>query len=145
MDSKHNNGIRWWPRRYEDDAEIAADEFKKVEAELKKKAPKDFAKVIKDHKDPAFTEEERKRYETARDHARQLTDATPRYRPVAYSISDVVPPQVSAIADTYVLAVGELASKAQKVEPGFPECIAGSGDPAKIPFAGGSSGRRGAL
>jgi len=42
-------------------------------------------------------------------------------------------------------AGGELASNAEKVEPGFPECIAGNGDPAKIPFAGGSSGRRGAL
>jgi hypothetical protein len=145
IESEHPKLMKQLARRYEDDAEIAADEFKKVEAELKKKAPKDFAKVIKDHKDPAFTEEERKRYETARDHARQLTDAAPRYRPVAYSISDVVPPQVSAIADTYVLAGGELASKAEKVEPGFPECITGNGDPAKIPFAGGSSGRREAL
>jgi hypothetical protein len=31
------------------------------------------------------------------------------------------------------------------VEPGFPQAVAGSSEPAKIPFAGGSSGRRTAL
>ena len=64
---------------------------------------------------------------------------------MAYSVSDVTPPQVPALADTYVLAGGELANKGEKVEPGFLQAVAGNADPAKIPFAGGSSGRRTAL
>ncbi len=145
LESEHPKLMKQLARRYEDEAEAASDELKKLETELKKKAPKDFAKIIKDHKDTTFTEDERKQYEAVRDHARQLTDAAPRYRPVAYSVSDVVPPQVSAIADTYVLAGGELASKGEKVDPGFPQCVTGDSNAAKIPFAGGSSGRRTAL
>ena len=137
--------MRRLAREYEDEAEVAAEELKKIEEPLKKRAPKDFAKLIKDRKDTTYTEEERKTYEAARNRARRLSDAAPRYRPVAYSVSDVVPPQVSAIADTYVLAGGELASKGEKVDPGFPVCISGNTGPAKIPFAGGSSGRRTAL
>jgi hypothetical protein len=68
-----------------------------------------------------------------------------RYRAMAYSVSDVAPPQVPTLADTYVLAGGELANKGDKVEPGFLQAVAGNGEPAKIPFAGGSSGRRTAL
>jgi hypothetical protein len=64
---------------------------------------------------------------------------------MAYSVSDVTPPQVPALADTYVLAGGELANKGERVEPGFPQAVTGNRDPAKIPFAGGSSGRRLAL
>ena len=64
---------------------------------------------------------------------------------MAYSVSDVVPPQVPTLADTYVLAGGELANKGEKVEPGFLQAITGNDEPAKIPFAGGSSGRRTAL
>jgi hypothetical protein len=52
---------------------------------------------------------------------------------------------VSSIADTYVLAGGELASRGEKVEPGFLKSLTGNSEPAKIPFAGGSSGRRTAL
>ena len=58
---------------------------------------------------------------------------------------DVTPPDVPSVADTYVLAGGDLAAKREKVEPGFPECVNGSAEAAKIPFAGRSSGRRRAL
>lgn len=44
-----------------------------------------------------------------------------------------------------MLAGGELANKGEKVEPGFPVCLSGKPEDAKIPFAGGSSGRRTAL
>jgi len=145
LESENPKLMRRLFRQYEDEAEEASEALKKVEEPLKKRAPKEFAKLIKDRKDPAYTEEERKAYETARDRLRRLTDAMPRYRPVAYSVSDVTPPQVSAIADTYVLAGGELAGKGEKVEPGFPQCLQGDARPAKIPFAGGSSGRRMAL
>ncbi|MCU1257990.1 MAG: hypothetical protein JWO80_875, partial [Bryobacterales bacterium] len=105
----------------------------------------DFMKVLKDAKDNTFSPEERKEWNQAKDNARKLTEEMARYRPVAYSVSDVVPPQVPSLAETYVLAGGELANKGEKVEPGFLQAVAGNGDPAKVPFAGGSSGRRTAL
>ncbi|MEO8126839.1 MAG: DUF1553 domain-containing protein, partial [Bryobacteraceae bacterium] len=92
-----------------------------------------------------YTAGERKEHETVKTNARKYTDAAPRYRPVAYAVSDVVPPQVPSVAETYVLAGGELANKGEKVEPGFLSCITGKSEPATIPFAGGSSGRRIAL
>src|SRR6202040_3830298 len=74
-----------------------------------------------------------------------LRESVARYRPVAYSVSDVTPPQVPSLAETYVLAGGELANKTEKVGPGFLQAVVGNSEPAKIPFAGGSSGRRTAL
>ena len=47
-----------------------------------------------------------------------------------------------AIADTYLLAGGELDSKGERVNPGFPEHLAEKAEDAKIPFRGNSSGRR---
>jgi hypothetical protein len=132
-------------RQYEDEAETATAEFKIVEDELKKRAPKDFARIIKDRKDETYTAAERRRYEEARDRARRLGEMAPRHRAMAYSVSDVVPPQVPEVAGTWVLAGGELSGRGEKVEPGFPVCLGGDRGPAKIPFAGGSSGRRTAL
>jgi len=145
VESEHPKLMKQLFRQYEDEAETASEQLKQLEAQLKKKAPKDFAKAIKDRKDPAFTEDERRAYEQVRDRARRVTEAMARYRPVAYAVSDVTPPQVSSIADTYVLAGGELSSKGERVDPGFVECVAGDSKPARIPFAGGSSGRRTAL
>jgi hypothetical protein len=102
-------------------------------------------KALKDVKDTTYTSEERKEWNEARDKARKLTELSARFRPMAYSVSDVVPPQVPSVAETYVLAGGDLANKGEKVEPGFLHAVAKNGDPAKIPFAGGSSGRRTAL
>ena len=59
----------------------------------------DFMKALKDVKDPTFTPEER-RVDHRRDNARKLTEMALRYRPIAYSVSDVVPPQVPSLADT---------------------------------------------
>ncbi|MDQ6707199.1 MAG: DUF1549 domain-containing protein, partial [Acidobacteriota bacterium] len=93
-------------RQYEDQSEEAGERFKIVEKEMKEKfvsarnlkpgdkMAEDFRKALKDTKDPAYTIEDRKTYELARDDARRFTDSMPRYRPVAYSVSDVVPPQV---------------------------------------------------
>lgn len=145
LESEHPKRMKQLFRKYEDEAEAASAEFKVLEETLKKRAPKEFGKIIKDRKDATFTEEERRSYEIARDRARRLNESIPRHSPVAYAVSDVTPPQVSSIADTFVLAGGELASKGEKVDPGFPECVGGDRGPAKIPFAGGSSGRRTAL
>ncbi len=68
-----------------------------------------------------------------------------RHRAVAYAVSDVTPPDVPAVADTYVLGGGELSSKGEKVEPGFPRAILSKEENAVIPFAGRSSGQRRAL
>ncbi len=144
-------------RQYEDRTEEADERFRKVDRDamakyaaarhldLKDKMVQDYKKALKDQRDPAFTAEERKTYDAARDEARRFADAMPRYRALAYSASDVVPPQVPVVADTYVLAGGELANRGDKVEAGFLQCVNGNSDPAKIPFAGGSSGRRSAL
>jgi hypothetical protein len=144
-------------RQYEDGSEEAADRFKKMEEQYKQKfvaarnlkpgdkMADDFRKALKDVHDTAYTAAERKAYELARDDSRRQADSQPRYRPIAYAVSDVVPPQVPSVADTYILAGGELANKGEKVEPGFLKCIAAKDEAAKIPFAGGSSGRRLAL
>jgi mono/diheme cytochrome c family protein len=161
--AEHPKLIKAMLRKYEDESEEATEALKKIEGALKAKfmaarrgkaddASKDldnkrsdYMKALKDTKDPIFTAEERKSWTEARDRAKQSADSVLRYRPVAYSVSDVTPPQVPALADTYVLAGGELANKGEKVEPGFLSAVAGNSEPARIPFAGGSSGRRTAL
>jgi hypothetical protein len=143
-------------RKYEDEADAAEESLKTLEAGLKKKfieanhLPADdkvanLTKALKDAKDPAFSEAERTSWNEATLLARKLRESVARYHPVAYSVSDVTPPQVPSLAETYVLAGGELANKTEKVEPGFPQAVVGKSEPAKIPFAGGSSGRRTAL
>src|SRR5205814_9658202 len=129
------------PRQYEDDAEAATEEFKKLEKQLKAKYPKP-KEQDPDEKAAAFekklSEDDRKQYTELKDRSQRLTEAAPRYRPMAYSASDVTPPQVPDIAPTFVLAGGSLDTKGETVEPGFLKCIAGNSDAAEIPFAGGS-------
>ncbi len=156
-DPEHPKLMKANQRKYEDESEDANDALKKVEERLKdkfagvhKSQPEtkkggDFMKALKDAKDPTFSAAERQEWNDARDNARKLTEMAARYRPMAYSVSDVVPPQVPTLSDTYVLAGGELANKGDKVEPGFLQAVVGKDEPAKIPFAGGSSGRRTAL
>jgi hypothetical protein len=156
-DPEHPKLMKANQRKYEDESEDANDALKKVEERLKDKFASirktkpqtqkggDFLKALKDAKDPTFSAEERQEWRDASDKARKLTEMAARYRPIAYSVSDVVPPQVPSLADTYVLAGGELANKGEKVEPGFLQAVAGKDEAAKIPFAGGSSGRRTAL
>jgi len=155
-ESEHPKLMRANLRKFEDQSEKANEALKKVEAHLIEKyvalgksgeegKKSDFMKALKDAKDPSFTVAERKEWHEAQNQARKLTESVGRYRAVAYSVSDVVPPQVPTLAETFVLAGGELANKGEKVDPGFLQAVIGNGDPAKIPFAGGSSGRRTAL
>lgn len=149
--------MRQLMRQYEDETEVAEQEVRKLEEVLKQKyiaaknlkpddkAARDFEKALRDKKDPTYTETERESIKAARLRLRRVAEATLRYRPVAYSVADVVPPHVPSLPDTFVLAGGDLGSKGDKVEPGFLECLTGNSTPAKIPFAGGSSGRRRAL
>jgi Protein of unknown function (DUF1553)/Protein of unknown function (DUF1549)/Planctomycete cytochrome C len=137
-------------RKYEDESEEANQVLKQTETRLKGKfaATKkdgDFMKVLKDAKDNTFSADERKDWNQAKDNARRVNEEVARYRPMAYSVSDVAPPQVPSLAETFVLAGGELANKGEKVDPGFLQAVVGNGNPATIPFAGGSSGRRTAL
>jgi len=144
-------------RASEDAAEQAAEQLRQMEAGLKEKflAAKglkadekkadDFQKVLRDKMDTTFTVEERSQYEKVRDHARQLGEEVPRYRPVAYAVGDVAPPHVPALPETYVLAGDELSAKGDKVDAGFPQCVARTSEPAKVSYVGGSSGRRKAL
>jgi mono/diheme cytochrome c family protein len=150
LEVEHPKLMRQNLRKYEDESEEANQTLKEMETRLKAKFATvnkdgDFMKALKDAKDNTFSPEERKEWNQAKDNARKLTEEMARYRPVAYSVSDVVPPQVPSLAETYVLAGGELANKGERVEPGFLQAVAGNGDPAKVPFAGGSSGRRTAL
>ncbi len=159
-DPEHPHLMKANQRQYEDESEEAADALKKIETRLKEKynsahkkadaepEPKkggDFMKALKDVKDTSFTAEERKEWTEAGDRSRRFTELALRFRPLAYSVSDVVPPQVPSLADTYVLAGGDLGNKGEKVDPGFPQAVVGNANPATIPFAGGSSGRRTAL
>jgi hypothetical protein len=144
-------------RRYEDEAEAADEQVKTLETVLKQKyiaakqlkpddkAVADFEKALRDKKDPIYTADERESIKQARLNARKVNEAALRYRPVAYAAADVTPPHVPAIPDTFVLSGGDLGNKAEKVEPGFLQVLTGNSKPAKIPFAGGSSGRRRAL
>src|SRR5215471_3104100 len=158
-------------RKLEDEADEADESLRKMEAELRKQYESkpaaadtksgspaagakdagkvegrgDFMAALKNPKDTFFTEAQKSGWRAATDRARQAREIVARYRPVAYSVSDVVPPQVPELAATYVLAGGELANRGDRVEPGFLQCLAGNDKPAEIPFVGGSSGRRLAL
>jgi cytochrome c553 len=144
-------------RRFEDEAEAAGEVVKNLEEELKQKYLKahnlqpgdkkaeQFQKALNDKKDTTYTAEEREAIKKARLALRRASEASLRYRPVAYSVADVTPPHVPSLPDTFVLSGGDLGNKGEKVEPGFLELITGSQNAASIPFAGGSSGRRRAL
>ncbi|HUQ93253.1 MAG TPA: DUF1553 domain-containing protein, partial [Bryobacteraceae bacterium] len=157
IDAEHPKQMKAEMRRYEDESEAAAEALKKVEEPLKAKyaaaknlktgdkKANEFAAALKNAKDPLFSEQERKDWNSATSNARRTRESAERYRPVAYAVSDVAPPHVPELASTYVLAGGELANRGEKVEPGFLQAVTGKSEPAKIPFAGGSSGRRTAL
>lgn len=157
MDIEHPRLMKQKMRQFEDESEEAAENLKKLESELKAKycAAKnlkaddkkagEFAGALKNAKDTTFSEDERKTWKAAMALSKKLNESAARYRPVAYSVSDVAPPHVPELASTWVLAGGELANKGEKVEPGFLQAVVGKSEPAKIPFAGGSSGRRTAL
>jgi len=149
--------MRQFMRQFEDETDAAEQNVKKLEEELKQKyirAKKlnagdkeadQFRKAIDDKKDPIYTQDERDTLKQARLALRRASESALRFRPVAYSVSDVTPPHVPSLPDTFVLAGGDLGNKGEKVEPGFPECLTGKMQAAEIPFAGGSSGRRRAL
>src|SRR5690349_15188688 len=111
-------------RRYEDDAEDAAEKLKKLESDLKAKYRQaknlkegdkkiddkkggDFIAALKNAKDTTFSEEVRKQWKAATELSKRLGETAARYRPMAYAVSDVAPPQVPELASTYVLAGGE--------------------------------------
>jgi Protein of unknown function (DUF1553) len=152
-------------RMLEDQADDADESLRKLEADLrtqyksksassdttpasaaaKDAAKPDFMAALKDPKNTSFTAEQRTAWKAAADRARERREMAARYRPMAYSVSDVVPPQVPDLAATYVLAGGDLSSRGERVEPGFLRAVVGGDKPADIPFSGGSSGRRLAL
>jgi hypothetical protein len=80
------------------------------------------------------------------DRIQRIDNALPRYRQVAYAVSEVVPPDVFEAPETHVLIRGEMSTKGDKVEPGFLTAITGKEEPATIRFVGKeSTGRRLAL
>ncbi|PYV40174.1 MAG: hypothetical protein DMG09_07385 [Acidobacteria bacterium] len=151
-------------RHYEDEVELAKEELERRKEQLKmrfmesKKLKADDAAVteflrelnvanafFQERGDPIFKEDVWKNYLSAKDKLQYLNEHLQRYRPVAYAVKDLVPPDVPGIPATHLLVAGELSSKGEETEPGFLQCISGTSEPAKIPFAGGSSGRRLAL
>ena len=151
-------------RFYEDEVERATAEFRRRKEKLvaqfreRKNLPEDdpavkeFLKELKvqnnffkERDDPISRERVWTNYVSAKDELARLTELFKRYQPLACAVSDLVPPQVPAIADTYLLAGGELDSKGERVNPGFPEHLAEKAEDAKIPFRRNSSGRRLAL
>jgi hypothetical protein len=151
-------------RQYEDDLEIAKEVLDRRLEELKQRyialknikpddpAVAEFMRELnvanaffQERGDPIFREPEWHRYTEAKDRVQKLTELMHRYRPVAYAVKDVTPPNVPELPETHILGGGELEAKGEAVQPGFPECLTGKVEPAKIPFSGGSSGRRLAL
>ncbi len=134
-------------RETEDEIDAANEALEQIEKRLKEKLPAkgDLQRALRDKKNTTLGEEDRKAHELARNRQRRATDALGRYRPVAYAVSDVTPPHVPSLPATYVLKGGELSARGESVEPGFLSCVTSKSEDAKIPFAGGSSGRRRAL
>ena len=151
-------------RQYEDELEAAKEDLDRRKEELKQRfmtlksakaddpAVAEFLKELnvanaffQEREDKIFREPEWRRYSDARDRVRKLTELMRRYRPVAYTVKDLTPPNVPEVPETRVLHRGELEAKGEAVQPGFLECVAGKVEPAKIPFSGESSGRRLAL
>ncbi len=149
-------------RFYEDEVERATGEFQSRKEELvtrfreQKNLPEDdpaikaFLKEVnvpnaffQERDDPIFSEEAWTAYVNARDEKNRLTEILKRHQPLACAVSDMVPPEVTDIADTFVLAGGELDSKGKKVNPGFPEGLTGKLEDAKIPYRGGTAIKRG--
>jgi hypothetical protein len=100
---------------------------------------------FQERNDPIYKAPVWREYVNARDEARRFEELEKRYRPIAYSVRDLVPPMVPELPATFVLRAGELSAKGEKVEAGFLQCITGNVDGAKIPFRGESTGRRIAL
>ncbi len=159
-------------RFYQDEVERAIEEFRSRKEKLVARfrehknlpvveddpAVKAFLKEVnvpnaffQERDDPIFSHEEWPAYVNARDEKNRLTELLQRHQPLACAVSDMVPPEVADLAATHVLAGGELDSKGEKVNPGFPEGLTGKLEDAKIPnrattaIKRGSSGRRLAL
>lgn len=157
LDVEHPKEMKASMRRFEDEADETAAALKEVEKEMKAKfaaakkisvddkEASQFTGSLKNERDPIFTARDRAKWRAASNEARRTQDSIGRYRPMAFAVSDVTPPQVPEVAATYVLAGGELAGRGDRVEPGFLKAVEGKEENAKIPFAGGSSGRRTAL
>jgi len=95
-------------------------------------------------KEPEWREPLRTYFAT-RDGMQREQELAKRYQAMAYSIKDVSPPAAPEVADTYVLAGGDLFARDEKVKAGFLSCVPGNSEAAEIPFAGGSNGLRLAL
>ncbi|MEJ7607254.1 MAG: PSD1 and planctomycete cytochrome C domain-containing protein [Bryobacteraceae bacterium] len=151
-------------REYEDAWDAAKAALDQVRDRLKERfialkgvkpgdqSVKDFLRELnvanaffQEREDAIFKSPEWHEYLDARDRVQKNNELMRRYRPVAYTVHDLVPPNVPELPDTHLLAAGELDAKGEKVEAGFLECVTGKASPAKIPFVGGSSGRRLAL
>lgn len=151
-------------RQFEDGAEIAREQLDNHKEDLKRRfieskklKPEDPAVAefmrelnvanafFQEREDPIFKEQVWKNYLDAKHRLQKLTELQRRYQPVAYAVKDITPPNVPALPDTHVLEAGELDAKGEKVDPGFLTCVTGKEEPAKIPFSGGTSGRRLAL
>ncbi|MBM3756512.1 MAG: DUF1553 domain-containing protein [Acidobacteria bacterium] len=137
--------MRSMVRKYEDDLEGLDAAFKSMESALKAKLkPKEkLPEVIADAKNVSLTEAERKDYKALQERITRMQGEMRRYQPLAYAVNEVAPPQILEVAPTYVLGGGELASKGERVEPGFLRAVTGSGEDAKLGMANRyRSGRR---
>jgi len=161
---EHAELVQQTLRDYEDRAEAAGQELERRKEELVERfrqihqvaeddeKVKDFLNELnvanaffQDREGAIFETPQWEAYLAAKDEAQRLNELVARYKPMAYAVEDLVPPDVPAIPETHLLKGGELDSKGAVVEPGFLEAVEGKAEPAKIPFRGGSSGRRTAL
>jgi hypothetical protein len=151
-------------RSYEDQVELARQQLESRKEALKARfmesrhlqpdapAVAEFMKELnvanvffQERTDAIYKEDVWKKYLAAKDELDRLKELESRYRPVAYSVKDLVPPLVPELPPTYILRGGDLSARSEKVEPGVLQCVLGKEEPAQIPFRGQSTGRRIAL
>ena len=164
-DAENRREMKRVLRRYEDSLDEAEDSLDAVQARLIERfveisgvADEDDERLETFRKElnvkneffrkrtgPIFEEPLWREWLAAKDARDRLAELHARHAPVATAVSDVVPPDVPSVAPTFVMAGGEFDAPGESVEPGFPARLAGTAEPAEIPFRGGSAGRRIAL
>ena len=163
-DGEHPAELKRQFRNYEDQVDLAQKQVESRKEALKQRfieskhlapdapAVTEFIKELgvanaffQERTDAIFKEDVWKKYLEANDELHRVEELQNRYRPIAYTVKDLVPPLVPEVPATYILRGGDLSAKAEKVEPGVLECVMGKSEPAKIPYRGQTSGRRVAL
>jgi hypothetical protein len=93
----------------------------------------DLAKAIDDPDNELITDDERRRYRWLASRERFVQQQLKRLRPLAMSLRHSYgPPYESGVPTSRVMIRGEYDNPGEVVEAGFPSCVTGNQDPARI-------------